>query len=93
MLKVVGETKGGLIVRGAKMIATAAPYAHDVLVMPHQKLNKGQEEYANMFIIPLNLPGLQIIVRPTIKKVWPMLSIISGRREIILSNIIRCTIS
>ena len=63
LLKVVGETKGGLIVRGAKMIATAAPYAHDVLVMPHQKLNKGQEEYANMFIIPLNLPGLQIVCR------------------------------
>lgn len=63
LLRVIQETEEGVIVRGAKMIATAAPYAHDVIVMPHQKLSPGKSEYANMFIVPLNLPGLQIVCR------------------------------
>ncbi|WP_413377812.1 4-hydroxyphenylacetate 3-hydroxylase family protein [Alkalihalobacillus sp. 1P02AB] len=63
LLRVIGETEKGVIVRGAKMIATAAPYAHDVLVMPHQKLPEEKSDYANMFIIPLNLPGLQMVCR------------------------------
>lgn len=63
LLRVIKETEDGVIVRGAKMIATAAPYSHDVIIMPHQKLNNAQTEYANMFIVPLHLPGIQIICR------------------------------
>lgn len=63
LLRVIRETEEGVVVRGAKMIATAAPYAHDVIVMPHQKLPANKSEYANMFIISLNSPGLQIVCR------------------------------
>ncbi|MFE5431065.1 4-hydroxyphenylacetate 3-hydroxylase family protein [Peribacillus simplex] len=63
LLKVIKETEEGIVVRGAKMIATASPYAHDVIIMPHQKLTPDKTEQANMCIIPLNLPGLQIVCR------------------------------
>lgn len=63
LLRVVKETAEGVIVRGAKMIATAAPYAHEVIIMPHQKLNANKTEYNNMFILNLNAPGLQIVCR------------------------------
>lgn len=63
LLRIVNETTEGVVVRGAKMIATAAPYAHDVLVMPHQPLAPTQEDSANVFIVPLNLPGLNIVCR------------------------------
>ncbi|QOK29883.1 4-hydroxyphenylacetate 3-hydroxylase (plasmid) [Cytobacillus oceanisediminis] len=63
LLRIVCETDEGVIVRGAKMIATAAPYAHDVIIMPHQKLSADKTEYANLFIVSLNSPGLQIVCR------------------------------
>jgi 4-hydroxyphenylacetate 3-monooxygenase len=63
LLRVVKETSEGVVVRGAKMIATAAPYTHDVIVLPYQRLKDGDQEYANMFIVPLNLPGLHIVCR------------------------------
>lgn len=63
LLRIIKETNEGVIVRGAKMIATGAPYAHDVIVTSPHKLSAEQTAYANMFIVPLNLPGLQIVCR------------------------------
>lgn len=63
LLRVVKETKEGLVVRGAKMIATSAPYAHDVIVAPSKPLQEGDKEYAHFMIVPLNLSGLHIVCR------------------------------
>ncbi|KMY33874.1 4-hydroxyphenylacetate 3-hydroxylase [Lysinibacillus xylanilyticus] len=63
LLRIIRETEEGVVVRGAKMIATGAPYAHDVIVTSPQKLSPNQIAQANMFIVPLNLPGLQIVCR------------------------------
>lgn len=63
LLRIIKETDEGVIVRGAKMIATGAPYAHDVIVTSPHQLSAEQTAYANMFIVPLNLPGLQIVCR------------------------------
>lgn len=63
LLRVVKETKEGLVVRGAKMIATSAPYAHDVIVAPSKPLQEGDRAYAHFMIVPLNLPGLHIVCR------------------------------
>ncbi|WP_240371584.1 4-hydroxyphenylacetate 3-hydroxylase family protein [Anoxybacteroides rupiense] len=63
LLRVVRKTEEGVVVRGAKMIATAAPYAHDVIIMPHQKLSESQADSAYMFIVPLNSKGLHIVCR------------------------------
>lgn len=63
VLRIVKETEDGVIVKGAKMIATGAPYAHDVIVNTPYNASENQEEYANLFIVPLNAPGLQIVCR------------------------------
>jgi len=63
-LRVVGRSDGGLIVSGAKRIATAAPYAHEILVWPFPPtFQPGEEPYANVFAIPMNTPGLKTICR------------------------------
>lgn len=63
-LKVVDKNKDGLIVRGTKRIATAAPYADELLVWPFPPtFQPGEEAYANVFAIPMNTPGLKTICR------------------------------
>lgn len=63
VLRIVKETEEGVVVRGAKMIATAGPYAHDFLVYPYYRLKETEREYAHFLIVPANLPGLHIICR------------------------------
>lgn len=63
-VRIVEENARGLIVRGAKMIATAAPFADDILVWPFPPtLREEEAPYAMMFIIPLASPGLKVICR------------------------------
>ncbi|AJY74773.1 4-hydroxyphenylacetate 3-hydroxylase family protein [Paenibacillus beijingensis] len=68
VLRIVGETEEGVIVRGAKMIATAGPYAHDFLVYPYYRLKETESEYAHFLIVPANLPGLHIVCRDSFAK-------------------------
>lgn len=63
ILRVICETKDGIVIRGAKMIATAAPYSHDVIIMPHQRLKDEDISTTNLLIVPLNLPGIHIVCR------------------------------
>lgn len=62
-LRIVGQSADGVVIRGAKMIATAAPYAHDVIITQHQKLREGDSRYAFMAIVELNSPGVHIVCR------------------------------
>ncbi len=62
-LRVVKKTEEGVIVRGAKTIATAAPYVDEYIISSFHKRSDTQQALANTFIIPANLPGLQIICR------------------------------
>lgn len=64
-LGVVRETDKGLIVRGAKMLATAGPYADEMVVWPFSLRSYGEEDkrYAIAFAIPTNTPGLRFICR------------------------------
>lgn len=63
VLRIVDETEEGVVVRGAKMIATAGPYAHDFLVYPYYRLKENERDYAHFLIVPANLPGLHIVCR------------------------------
>lgn len=63
VLRIVRENREGVIVRGAKMIATAGPYAHDFLVYPYHRLAEHEREYAHCLIVPANSPGLHIVCR------------------------------
>jgi 4-hydroxyphenylacetate 3-monooxygenase oxygenase component len=68
-LGIVDENKQGLIVRGAKMIATAAPFADEILVWPFPPtLTEAEARYALVFIIPVATPGLKIICRESFTK-------------------------
>jgi len=65
-LHVKARTREGLIVHGAKRIATAAPYADELLVWPFPPtFQPGEEPYANVFAVPMNTPGLKTICRPS----------------------------
>jgi 4-hydroxyphenylacetate 3-monooxygenase oxygenase component len=62
-LGVVEETKDGLIVRGAKMLATHGPTADELLVYPQPGIREGEERYVLAFGIPTSTPGLRFICR------------------------------
>jgi 4-hydroxyphenylacetate 3-monooxygenase oxygenase component len=62
-LGVVEETKDGLIVRGAKMLATHGPTADELLIYPQPGIREGEERYVLAFGIPTSTPGLRFICR------------------------------
>jgi anthranilate 3-monooxygenase (FAD)/4-hydroxyphenylacetate 3-monooxygenase len=63
-LRAKEETSEGLIVRGAKQLATAAPMTDEVLVFPNgRQFGPGDEAYALCFAVPADAPGLKIICR------------------------------
>jgi 4-hydroxyphenylacetate 3-monooxygenase oxygenase component len=64
-LGVKRETEEGLIISGAKMLATAAPYADELLVWPFsvRRYEAEDKRYAIAFAIPANSEGLRFISR------------------------------
>ena len=60
---VVERNKDGLVIRGAKMLATGAVTADEVFVSCIQPLRPGDERYALSFAIPMNSKGLKILSR------------------------------
>ncbi len=62
-LRVVKKTEEGVIVRGAKTVATAAPYVDELIITSFHKRSEAQRALANVFIIPANLPGVHIVCR------------------------------
>jgi 4-hydroxyphenylacetate 3-monooxygenase oxygenase component len=59
----VGETAGGIVVRGARILATLAPFADEIAVYPAHPLPAGAEAYALAFSIPVETPGLTFLCR------------------------------
>jgi 4-hydroxyphenylacetate 3-monooxygenase oxygenase component len=68
--KIVRETDDGVVIRGARVISTLAPYAHEIAVFPstNLKVAKEAEPYAFAFCIPVATPGLRFICRPGIAR-------------------------
>ena len=62
-LRKVGETEHGIIVRGARILATLAPFADELAVYPAMPLPPGADDYALSFVIPMSTPGLKFICR------------------------------
>ena len=62
----VGETAEGIIVRGARVLATLAPYADEQTVYPSQPLPPEATQYALAFAIPLDTPGLKFLCRDSV---------------------------
>ena len=64
----VGECAEGIIVRGARMLATLAPFADEISVYPGSDLRPGDEAYALAFALPMSTPGLRFICRDSFAK-------------------------
>jgi len=59
----VADTDHGIIVRGARILATLAPFADEIAVYPGMPLGDGADAYAVSFCIPMSTPGLKCICR------------------------------
>ncbi|MFB6395866.1 4-hydroxyphenylacetate 3-hydroxylase family protein [Polymorphospora lycopeni] len=63
-LRVKEETPEGLVIRGAKQLATAAPVTDEILVFPNgRQFGPGDDAYALCFAVPTATPGVKIICR------------------------------
>jgi 4-hydroxyphenylacetate 3-monooxygenase len=56
------ETDNGLVVSGAKVVATGSPLTHQVFVS-HFGVPLRKKEYALIFLAPTNLPGVKFLSR------------------------------
>jgi 4-hydroxyphenylacetate 3-monooxygenase oxygenase component len=64
----VGETEEHITLRGARMLATLAPFADDLLVYPGSDIRPQDGRYALSFAIPIATPGLKFICRDSYSK-------------------------
>lgn len=62
-LHLVRETDRGIVVKGARMLSTLAPFADEIWVGPFYPRRPGEEAYALCFAIPMDTPGLKFICR------------------------------
>ena len=62
-LRRVGENSEGIIVRGARMLATLAPASDEIAVYPYAPLPEGDDVHALVFCLPVGTPGLKFICR------------------------------
>src|SRR5579859_1535168 len=65
MAHVVREDDNGIVVRGARMLATIGPFADELLVFPSTVLRGTPEDkpYSFAFAVPVDAPGLRFIAR------------------------------
>jgi 4-hydroxyphenylacetate 3-monooxygenase len=63
--RVVKETDAGIVIRGARMLATLGPISDEIEVFPSTVLRGSDEEipYAFAFSIPVDTPGLKFLCR------------------------------
>src|SRR3954465_5633679 len=64
----IGETEGHITVRGARMLATLAPYADELTIYPGSDIRPQDGNYALAFAIPMGTPGLKFICRDSYSK-------------------------
>ena len=64
----VSETADSIVVRGARMLATLAPYADELTIYPGSDIRPQDGNYALSFAIPMGTPGLKFICRDSYAK-------------------------
>ncbi len=62
-LHAVRETENGLVVSGARMLSTLAPFSNELWVGPFYPRRPGEEAYTLCFAIPVDTPGLKFVCR------------------------------
>jgi 4-hydroxybutyryl-CoA dehydratase/vinylacetyl-CoA-Delta-isomerase len=61
---VVERNARGIVISGTKAIVTAAPYVHELLVMPCRNMGEADADFAVCCAVPVDAPGLTIVARP-----------------------------
>jgi 4-hydroxyphenylacetate 3-monooxygenase len=63
--RVVRETDNGVVIRGARLLATLGPFSDELLVFPSTVVKATAEDapYAFAFAIPCDTPGLRFLCR------------------------------
>jgi len=63
--RIVDETDDGIVLRGARMLATIGPIADELLVMPSTVIRGGPDDapYAYAVAVPCDAPGLRFLCR------------------------------
>ena len=64
----VADTASGIVVRGARVLATLAPFADELLIYPGSDIRPQDGRYALSFAIPIATPGLRFICRDSFAK-------------------------
>jgi 4-hydroxyphenylacetate 3-monooxygenase oxygenase component len=64
----VSDSAGGIVVRGARVLATLAPFADELLIYPGSDIRPQDGRYALSFAIPIATPGLRLICRDSFAK-------------------------
>jgi 4-hydroxyphenylacetate 3-monooxygenase oxygenase component len=62
----VEETEHGILVKGARVLATLAPFADEIAVYPSQPMPDASGRHALSFCIPMSTPGLKFICRDSV---------------------------
>lgn len=62
-LRVVERRSDGIVVRGAKAHNTAAPYSHELIVLPTRDMRAEDADYAVAFAIQADAPGITLVCR------------------------------
>ena len=61
---VVSRDAKGIVISGAKAIVTAAPYMHELLVMPSRNMGKDDADFAVCCAVPVDAKGVTMVSRP-----------------------------
>jgi 4-hydroxybutyryl-CoA dehydratase/vinylacetyl-CoA-Delta-isomerase len=61
---IVERRADGIVIAGTKAIVTAAPYVHELLVMPCRNMNEADQAFAVCCAVPIDAEGLTIVARP-----------------------------
>ncbi len=61
---IVERRADGIVISGTKAIVTAAPYVHELLVMPCRNMSEADRDFAVCCAVPIDAAGLTIVARP-----------------------------
>jgi 4-hydroxyphenylacetate 3-monooxygenase len=64
----VADNGSSIVVRGARMLATLAPFADDLLCYPGSDIRPQDGRYALSFAVPIATPGLKFLCRDSYSK-------------------------
>lgn len=65
-LRLVDQREDGIVVSGAKMLATLAPFADELLIYPYRALRETEADQALCFAVPVAAEGLTLFCRPSL---------------------------